>query len=394
MSQMSTRRLTMGVAFSIASLSMLACLSNSALSAEKVLVRTSRVPNEGIAPQALTDDKGSLHMIYFKGDPAHGNIFYCRLDDGQSFTPPIQVNSQAESAIAIGTVRVPQMAFGKNGRVHVAWMGSATAEPKVGDNAAPMLYTRMNDVGDAFEPQRNLVTKRSGLDGGSVAADSNGNVYVAWHAPKDGNSEADRCVWIAVSKDEGKSFSAEHAANPKPTGSCGCCGMKIAAAPDGEVFVLYRSATDMVNRDMYLLSSKDHARTFLTVALDPWRLDACAMSTATFGGNASQMVGAWETKGHIRFAVGQKGKKFTSPFTVPGASDKQKYPSLAVNSKGEFVVAWAEDTAWGKGGSVAWQVFDKSGAPIAGQSGRADGLPAWSMPASFIRDDGTFGIIF
>ena len=37
-----------------------------------------------------------------------------------------------------------------------------------------MLYTRLNDTGDAFEPQRNVIQKRVGLDGGgSVAADLN-----------------------------------------------------------------------------------------------------------------------------------------------------------------------------------------------------------------------------
>ena len=42
-----------------------------------------------------------------------------------------------------------------------------------------MLYTRLNDQGTAFEPQRNLMLRTFGLDGGgTVAADAAGNVYV------------------------------------------------------------------------------------------------------------------------------------------------------------------------------------------------------------------------
>ena len=258
-----------------------------------------------------------------------------------------------------------------------------------------MLYARLNDAGDAFEPQKNVITKRAGLDGGgSVAADGEGNVYVAWHAPKDEKTEADRWVWVARSADEGKTFAPEVAANPKPTGACGCCGMKISAAPDGRVYVAYRAATDMVNRDMYLLVSKDHAKTFTTASVDPWKIGACVMSTSAFGVSASETVGAWETKGHVRFTLAPTEQKAKDPVSVPGRADNQKHPAVAVGANGQFVVTWTEGTGWNMGGSVAWQVFDKDGSPVEGQAGRADGLPVWSMPAAFARPDGSFGIVF
>jgi hypothetical protein len=38
-----------------------------------------------------------------------------------------------------------------------------------------MLYSRSNDSGTAFEPERNLMTRTFGLDGGGIiAADSTG----------------------------------------------------------------------------------------------------------------------------------------------------------------------------------------------------------------------------
>ena len=73
-----------------------------------------------------------------------------------TFTPALLVNSQPKSVIAIGTVRGARLALGNSDRAHVAWMGSDVAEPKVADKATPMLYARMNDKGDGFEPQRNV----------------------------------------------------------------------------------------------------------------------------------------------------------------------------------------------------------------------------------------------
>src|SRR5262249_38664040 len=144
-----------------------------------------RVPHKGIQPQVALDSKGVVHLIYFQGDPAGGNIFYVRSRDGHTFSRPLRVNSKAGSAIAIGNIRGAHLAVGKNSRIHVAWMGSNKEEPKGSVKPTPMLYTRLNDDGTAFEPQRNVIRSAVGLDGGgSVAADRMGNVYVAWHAPE------------------------------------------------------------------------------------------------------------------------------------------------------------------------------------------------------------------
>ena len=61
-----------------------------------------RVPNGGIQPQAMVDRKGTVHLIYFSGDPRAGDIFYVRSVAGETFSAPIRVNSRPGSAIAIG----------------------------------------------------------------------------------------------------------------------------------------------------------------------------------------------------------------------------------------------------------------------------------------------------
>jgi hypothetical protein len=102
-----------------------------------------KTPDGGIQPQAILDSRGVLHLIYFKGNPDGGDVFYVRRSPGATtFSKPIRVNSVPGSALAIGSVRGAQLAVGKNGIVHVAWLGSAKAEPRGPENSTPMLYTR------------------------------------------------------------------------------------------------------------------------------------------------------------------------------------------------------------------------------------------------------------
>jgi hypothetical protein len=128
-----------------------------------------------------------------------------------------------------------------------------------------MLYSRLNDGGTAFEAERNLMTRTFGLDGGgTLAADAGGNVYVAWHGKAPGASagEAGRQVWLAVSRDDGKSFAAEMPGWGGNTGVCGCCGIAMFADSKGLVRALCRSATENVHRDVWLLSSVDQGGEF------------------------------------------------------------------------------------------------------------------------------------
>jgi hypothetical protein len=368
--------------------------------APEVTVRTTRVPDGGLYPQASTDGAGVLHLIYVKGDPMHGDIFYVRSGDaGRTFSQPLRVNSQPESCILTGTVRGPQMAVGKGGRVHVAWMGSDKAQPKAAGRQTPMLFARLNDAGDAFEPQRNLIQFHPGLDGGgSVAADAEGNVYVAWHAPLKEQNEQDRHVWVVRSRDEGKSFGAEMMADTDRAGVCGCCGMRIfAGAGKGEVYILYRSARTMVNRDMRLLVSSDHGQTFKLAVAHPWQIGQCVMSTSAFNAAADGAAFAsWETKQQIYLAKVSADDVSEPPVltAAPGEGKNRKHPTVAANGRGQFVLAWTEGTGWNQGGSVAWQVFEADGKPLPNQSGRAEGLPAWSAPAAVANPGGAFTIFY
>lgn len=360
-------------------------------------VQLVRVPDGGIQPQAVTDAKGVLHLVYFSGNPSAGDLYYVRSTDaGQTFSKPIRVNNQSGSAVAVGNIRGARIALGRNGIVHVVWNGSGSAKPNAGNNKPPMLYTRLNQTGTAFEPERNLIHTAWGIDGGgSVAADKEGRVYVFWHAPLPGKQgEANRRVWEAISKDDGKTFAPERVAWDKPTGACGCCGLDAFADRNGTLFVLFRSAEQMVHRDMNLLVSRDHGATFHGSDISPWNVGACVMSSESFAESKAGVLGAWETEKQVYFGrMNPSTGALTETVGAPGTGKNRKYPSITGNSRGQILLAWTEGTSWKKGGTLAWQVFDDNGRPI-GSEGHAPGFPALSLVSAFTASDGSFRVMY
>jgi hypothetical protein len=382
--------------------------------AHSALVTTLRTSDNGIQPQAAVDSKGVIHLIYLKGEPSAEDIFYVRREPGQAeFSKPIQVNSLPGTAMAMGTIRGAQLAVGKNGRVHVVWNGmgkgsSATPPPahnhdpsahshpphKPSDTRLPLLYTRLNDAGTAFEPERNVITYAYGLDGGSsVAADPKGNVYVTWHAEQPGNTneEGGRAVFVARSADEGKTFQREAPAISKPTGACGCCGMRAFADSQGNVLALYRAAYEMTNRDETLLISRNRGADFDVAYMHSWHIGTCPMSSASLFENLGEILVAAETHGRVFFIrLNPKTGEVSSPVSP---ETQAKHPVAIGNTRGEVLLAWAEGTGWNKGGSVGWQVYDRQGNPLSSK-GHADGLPTWSLPTAFTDQSGNFTIVY
>jgi hypothetical protein len=352
-------------------------------------VTLARVPQGGLQPQIVVDDSKTVHLIYLIGAANASDINYCRsTDDGATRRLRLRVNDDDARAIATGTIRGPHLAVGANGTVHVAWMVSPNS----------MCYARLPRGAEAFDKPRNLVTDHPGLDGGgSVAVDSHDRVYVAWHAPeqKDGD-EASRRVYLATSTDDGKTFAPERAIFDRPTGACGCCGMRIFASPDDRLFCLYRVATQHTHRGLFLLASDDAGKTWRGVELDPMTLGTCLMSTAAFARAGNSTLVAWETKGQVFWSrIDSTGTSVAHPVHPAGEGDNQKYPSLAASAKtGDVLLAWTENTRFGKGGDVCWQIYDSRGGMRTGMRGKVGGLPAFSFPAAFTNNDGSFSILY
>ncbi len=392
-------RFCYGMGLAITAAGILAALTGSSpKQGRNASVVLQQLPDGGIQPQASVDSKGVVHVVFFKGKPEAGDLYYYRYPASagpSSASRPVRVNSQPGTAMATGTIRTEQIAIGQGDRVHVVWNGISAKNSKDGPGMY-MAYTRVNDSGTAFEPQQNLCKWTGNLDGGgSVAADTEGSVYAVWHtgAPDNQKGEAGRGVFLAASRDNGATFGRERPINPDPTGACACCSMRAFVDGRGLLRILYRAAMqEGTQRDTMLLTSIDKGKTFSLRSLDPWTLNACPMSSMSLAEGEGSILAAWETRERVFWApLSSDGRPIRGATVAPEAS-KSKHPIIVSNGKGQVLFAWTEGTGWQRGGSFSWQVYDSSGRNV-GERGHADGIPVWSLLSAYARPDGTFVIL-
>ena len=63
-------------------------------------VTFEKSPHGGIQPQAIADASGTVHLLYYKGQPREGDLFYVTRAHGKKgFSTPLKVNSIAGSAV-------------------------------------------------------------------------------------------------------------------------------------------------------------------------------------------------------------------------------------------------------------------------------------------------------
>ena len=348
------------------------------------------LPDGGIQPQAVMDERRGLHVLYFKGAPAGGDLYYMRRPSGaREFSTPVRVNSLPGSSLATGSVRGGQLSVGANGLPHVAWYGAQEIDIG-GSKRRPVWYTRLANDSLRFEPQVNVAAISTGIDGTTVAAGRGGNVYVAWHGqgPKEG--EAHRTVYVARSEDQGAHFATEAPVAQASTGACACCGLRAAVDATGTANILFRSATGGVSRDAaWVTLSGASSR---PVVLQTWTLNACPMSTFALTQDGQSLAAAWETEQQIYFSRLNPGARtFSAPVAMDGPPGR-KHPSLATNAAGVTLVSWTEGTGWARGGTLAWEAIDRSGKRLMARSNAAK-VPVWGLVSVVARPDGSFLIL-
>jgi hypothetical protein len=344
-------------------------------------------PNEGIQPQAAVDNRGVLHLIYFTGDPSAGDLYYVQRAPGSTaFSSPLRVNTEPRTAIATGSVRGGHLALGRDGWIHVAWDAARPSDQGGGATYTPMYYTRLAPAAHAFEAQR-AIGHTVYLDGGTITADQAGHVYLAWHARGAVEGEAHRAVYVATSADDGAHFTQE-----KPLvdegGVCSCCAVAALADRSGRLNILYRAATDSVHRDATWFS--DSGGSVHREVLDRWDLNACPMTTFALAQAPDGVVGAWQTERQIFIAkLDPVRGSHAQPLSGTGV---RAHPSVAVNDKGERLIAWADGTAWARGGTVSWERQSPAGIREDGAEHVAP-VPVWGLVAAVALRDGSFAIV-
>jgi hypothetical protein len=162
----------------------------------------------------------------------------------------------------------------------------------------------------------------------------------------------------------------------------------------GAVAILFRTAASDLDRDLALAASQDHGIRYNLSPISPWRIKTCPMSRAALTGSPSGLLAAWETDGQVYYArLDPREGRIDQPVAPPGEAPR-KHPALAVNGRGEALLAWTEGTSWMKGGDLVWQIFDAEGRPNGAPGRVVGGIPTWGVPAVVARpDDGTFLLV-
>ena len=346
-------------------------------------VEVARIPEGGRMPRAVIDPAGAVHVIYFEGAMSGGDLLHVsRAAAGRGWSDPVRVNSERRSAVGMGPIDGGQVALDGDGRLHAAWFQT---------NPTRIFYSRGEPGGAGFEPQRTLWREEDGSfeAAPTVAAGSDGGVYVFWHAG--GREDADRAVHMTASRDGGDTFGPVRRVSQSGEGACGCCNMAALAGGSGEVHVSYRSARENIRRDQRLLVSGDAGRTFEDRPIDEWEIGACPVTTTTLSAARGAARVAWETDGRVYYAPVDR---LDEPVEPDGAARfRRKNPVVAVNSRGDTLLAWGDGPGLRAGGTLHWRVFDAGGRPL-GEQGDATTVPSGSAPAAIVKPDGSFLLLF
>ncbi len=349
----------------------------------RAAVETLRIPEGGRMPRAVVDAAGTVHLAYVGGGTDRANLFHVTRKSGATgWSEPQRVNSRELSVSGVGPVDGAQLALGPDNRLHVVWL---QAEP------VRFFYTRGREDGSGFEPQRDLSTGHEGNveAGAAVAVDRGGNVFVFWHAGA--LEDARRSVYLTLSRDGGTTFEPARRVSRGTEGACACCSLAATSDPGGAVHVSYRGAGDNVRRGQRLLTSTDRGRSFSDRLVHPWELEACPVSTTNLFAGPHGSTAAWETRGQVYFA---DVDRLEAARPAPGpARFRRKHPVVAVDARGDTLLAWGDGPGFSFGGSLHWQVFDAAGRPRGEPGGGAGTIVSGSISAAVVQD-GRFVVIY
>lgn len=370
--------------------------------AELEIVNIIRCPEGGVRPIVQREGLGVYHMAYLGATAPETDLYYTRSSDGGlTFADPLRVNSTPGSVDASDLSHGMNMAIGRDGRIHLVWTGSAKAGNRGPEEQVPLMYARMSDDKQSFSGERNLIHERWGLLATpAVAADSNDNVYVFWHAPgdippEDGAKMNERRIWMAASTDGGQTFAPDRVVDRKRKGASENCGLDADIDEDGTIYVLYRCSQSK-RKDMRLLYSPNGGEAFGSSYVDTWRRKNPPRTAGAIKPGHARMCVSWETEGQIFTAIiSRKTYRVLRPMSPLAKPDDvwRQQPAGISCGYGVTLIVWLEGTVGEEPDRIAWRTFDDSNfSPI--DRGVIGDIPAGAKPEVFVRPDEGFTIVY
>ena len=334
--------------------------------AERVRVVTT--PGNGAVPDAEIDASGTIHVAFV----ARQDAYYAKsTNSGKTFSEPLRINAEPGTVHPPNMFRGPDLALGKNGRVHVIWYVNAF-QRKLPQEQWGVFYSYLDPGQTAFAESRNLNHKPS--DNYSLAADENGEVAVIWMAGK---------LFVNSSRDNGSSFGAAEIVRSADT--CECCASRAFLSTDGLLSIAYREKANNI-RDMHVLTRAKGQPTFTKqkISSTPWPINACPMTGVSLGGVKNGLLMAWETKGQVFYSRLNSAKTLLPPTEIR-ATTQGKWPLALADPDGRVLVSWKNDS------TLFWQLHDSTDKPIGNVQSKPS--PNSNRHAGVVTIEGDFLLI-
>ncbi|MEZ5459434.1 MAG: sialidase family protein [Steroidobacteraceae bacterium] len=382
--------------------------------------RVSTEGHEAQGPEISLGPDGAINMVWIDTDPnagkhdtgGHGhshmattNLYFARsTDGGQTFAPAVRVNA-VEGDVWGFTVSKPRVVAGANGTIHVFYPGN-DVNPANGKPHAVAMYTRSTDGGKSFATPQRLNTMptsdashlvHGGLTHahvfGTMAVDGRGTVYTMWIDTRDMQQEGDSGkVFLAVSTDDGKTFSTDREIYPADV--CPCCQLTAFVDERDRLFVGSRQV-DGKYRDSVVSLSVDRGATFSArqrLSPNRWAIDGCPLKPTALAASGDQVWAAYFSAGEATPGVhfvrsDDGGKTFSAPVLVHPEAAVSDAPVLALAGN-VLHLFWHAKV--GDGGR---RVFTRSSTDGGRTFGAVAQLPAPAgsaqLPVVAARSDGT-----
>jgi hypothetical protein len=285
----------------------------------------------GRQPVLATDGK-MVGVVVGRDD---GVYFAGSRDGGRTFTEPVRVAQTTH--LALGLRRGPRIAL-TGSAIVITGIDGELGNGKDGD----LIAWRSEDGGrtwaDGVHVNDVAGSAREGLH--DLAAGDNGLLATAW---LDLRNKGTR-IYSSVSRDNGRTWSANRLVYESPTGSvCQCCHPSVAISAAGEIAVMFRNEIRVAGaaveapplRDMYLARGRrDGAfEPAIKLGTGSWPLAACPMDGGDVGfDRAGNLLTVWRREDRIYS-------------DRPGQPEEQigtgKNPVLAIAANGSYE-AWME----------------------------------------------------
>jgi len=320
----------------------------------------------GVQPQVAVAPSGRIHVVFGKDNA----IFHTTSPDGRTFSPPVKVSELEKLALRMR--RGPRVSA-----TDKLVLVTAISHP----DGTLHAWTSANTGGTWKESAPLNTAAKSAREGlHAMAGDGRGLVAVAWLDLRDKGTE----LWSRVPRDGGATWGAETRVYASPDGHiCECCHPSLATGPKGEIAALWRNWLGG-SRDMWLAVSRDGGKTFAgaqKLGVGTWKLNGCPMDggAVAFAGDG-QPLAVWRREKTIFASATPTGEDRLSDFGLQ--------PVTQAGSRG-VVTVWEERGGLMlKRGEAAPAQLSASGRAAA-LAAMPDGgaVTAWETPDGAIKVD-------